>query len=106
MPLFASMVAGFFNALALFLAKLFAARVAIRLAAVSAIVAFGTALMVTFNTVVAPWVAAAFNTSFGQLIGLAFPPVAGTVLAGIATIWVACTTYKLQVAAVKVTANI
>ena len=106
MPLFAAMVSAFFNGLALFLARLFAAKVAIRVAAVAAIGAFGTALMLTFNNFVAPLVAQLFATSYGQLLGLAFPPVAGTVLAGVATLWVACTTYKLQVHAVKVTANI
>lgn len=106
MPVFASMVAAFFNALALFLARLFAARIAIRVAAVTAIVGFGAVLMGTFNAVIAPFVAQVFSNPYGQLLGLAFPPVAGTVLAGVATLWVACTTYKLQVAAVKVTANI
>ena len=106
MPLFASMVAAFFQALATFLAKLFAVRIALRVAAVTAIVGFGAALMATFNSVVAPLVAQVFANPYGQLLGLAFPPVAGTVLAGVSTLWVACTTYKLQVAAVKVTANV
>lgn len=106
MPLFAGMVSAFFTALGGFLAKLFIARVALRIAAVAAIGALGAVLMATFNTVIAPMVSSMFSTQYGQLIGLAFPPVAGTVLAGIATIWIACTTYKLQVHAIKVTANI
>jgi len=106
MPLFAAMVSGFFTALSAFMAKVFIARVALRIAAVAAIGAFGAVLMALFNTVVSPMVAAMFQTSYGQLIGLAFPPVAGTVLAGITAIWIGCTTYKLQVHAVKVTANI
>lgn len=106
MPQFALMVTAIFQGLSAFLAKLFLAKVALRIAAVAAISGFAATLMATFNAVVAPWVAAAFSTSYGQVIGLAFPPVAGTVLAGIATLWVACTTYALQRQAVAVTANI
>lgn len=106
MPIFAAMVSAFFTALGGFFAKLFIARVALRIAAVAAIAAMGAILMATFNGIVSPMVSSMFNTQYGQLIGLAFPPVAGTVLAGIVTIWIACTTYKLQVHAVKVTANI
>lgn len=106
MPLFATLVATFFEGLAAFLFKVFAAKVAIRVAAVAAIGGFGALLMATFNNVVSPMVSQLFSTQYGQLIGLAFPPVAGTVLAGVATIWVACTTYKLQEHAVKVTAGL
>lgn len=106
MPQLAALISSLFTALSTFLAKLFLARLAIRVAAVAAIGAFGAALMLTFNTVVAPLVAQAFNSSYGQFIGLAFPPVAGTCLAGLATLWVACTTYKLQVEATKLTAGI
>jgi len=105
MPLFAAMVSAFFTALSGFLAKLFIARVALRIAGVAAIMGFGSVLMVTFNGVVAPMVANMFSTQFGQLIGLAFPPAAGTVIAGVGVVWIACTTYKLQVQAVKLTAN-
>lgn len=106
MPLFAGMVSAFFTALASFLARLFAAKVAVRLAAVAALATLGGALMLTFNGIVAPLVAGIFSTQYGQLLGLAFPPVAGTVLTGIATLWGACTTYKLQERAIKVTAGI
>lgn len=106
MPLFASMVSAFFTALGGFLAKLFIARVAVRIAAVAAITALGAVLMALFNSVVAPMVSAMFTTQYGQFLGLAFPPVSGTVIAGITAVWLGCTTYKLQVQAVKVTANI
>lgn len=106
MPLFAGLVSAFFTGLGTFLAKLFAARVAIRLTAIITIGALGTALLVMFNTVVSPLVAAAFSTSYGQLLGLAFPPIAGTCIAGILTLWAACLTYRLQVQAIKVTANV
>lgn len=106
MPLFAQLVASLFTGLSAFLVKAFAAKVAIRVAAVGALAASGAALMIAFNTVVAPLVGALFSTAYGQLIGLAFPPVAGTVLAGVATVWVSCTTYKLQAQAIKLAAGL
>lgn len=106
MPIFAALFQSFFVALGTFLTRLFAAKIAIRVLAVAAITALGTGLVVLFNSTVAPLVAAAFSTQYGQFLGLAFPPVAGTCLAAIATVWVACTTYKLQVGAIKLTAGI
>lgn len=106
MPLLAALIEALFTALATFLLKLFAAKVAIRVAAVGAIAALGGVLMGTFNGLIAPLVQAAFDTQYGQVIGLAFPPVAGTCLAAYSTLWVACTTYKLQERAILATANI
>jgi len=106
MPLLAAFIGTFFSGLATFLAKLFAAKVALRVAAVAAIGALGTSLMLLFNSSVAPLVAALFATQYGQLLGLVFPPVAGTCLAVITALWAACLFYRLQVQAVKITANI
>lgn len=106
MPIFAGLVASFFSALSTFLAKLFIAKVAIRLAAIATIGTLGTALILSFNVTVAPLVAGIFSNDYGQLLGLAFPPVAGTCIAAFSALWVACLTYKLQVQAVKMTANI
>jgi len=106
MPLFASLVAQLFAGATLFLAKIWAARIALRVAAVLAITALGAGVMLLFNSTVAPLVAQLFTTDLGQLLGLAFPPVAGTCLAAIFVLWAACITYRLQVQVIKVTANI
>jgi len=106
MPIFAAFIASFFTGLSAFLAKLFIAKVAIRVAAVAAIGALGTALLVLFNSTVAPLVGSLFSTEYGQLLGLAFPPVAGTCLAAITALWAACMAYRLQVQAIKITANV
>lgn len=106
MPALALLLEGIFKVVSGFLVKLLAARIAMRVAAVAAISGFGTVLLATFNGVVAPLAAAAFSTSLGQFLGLAFPPVAGTCIGAMITVWVACTTYKLQAHAVKVTAGI
>jgi len=106
MPLFSLLVQGLFGALATFLGRMFSFRIAVRIAAVAAIVALGTALMAAFNLAVTPLASALFSSTYGQLVGLAFPPIAGTCLATITALWLAVTTYRLQVQAIKITAGI
>lgn len=106
MPIFAQLFASFFGALAAFLARIFAARVAIRVAAVTAIAALGTGLVVAFNEFVAPLALAIFSTQYGQLLGLVFPPISGTVITGLFTLWIAAMLYRLQASAIRTTAGI
>lgn len=106
MPLLAKFIELLFTSFATFLSRLFAARLALRVAAVGTIIVLGTTLMVAFNAFVAPLVAQLFATQYGQLLGLAFPPISGTVMTGIMGLWVACTTYRLQLQAVKVTSGL
>jgi hypothetical protein len=106
MPLLGALLSTLFTALGGFLLKMFIAKVAIRAAAVVAITAAGAALMATFNQLIAPLVAAAFSTTYGQFLGLAFPPVAGTCIAAFTAVWGGCMTYKLQVRAISVTAGL
>lgn len=106
MPALSALIASFFGALSVFLAKMFAAKLAIRLLGVVAITAIGAGFMHTFNNFIAPLVGSLFSTQYGQFLGLAFPPISGTVITGIMTLWVACNTYLLQVRAVKLTASL
>jgi len=106
MPIFACLISTFFSALSVFLANRFAARVATRLAALGTMATLGTALIVAFNAVVAPLVAGIFAHEYGQLLGLAFPPIAGTCIGGFTSLWLACMPYKFNIQAVKLTANI
>lgn len=106
MPVFAAMVGTLFTALGGFLLKMFVAKVAIRVAAVAAITFFGAALLATFNYQVAPLMAQAFNTQYGQVLGLAFPPIAGTCIAALLAIYAACSLYKLQVKMTLATAGV
>ena len=105
MPLLAGLISTLFSALGAFLVKLFVAKLAIRIAAVAAIVAAGTALMTAFNGFVSPLVAAMFSSQYGQFLDLAFPPISGTCIAAFTGCWLACATYRLQVRAVNVTAG-
>jgi len=105
MPLFAALFSALFSALGVFLAKLFAARLAMRLIGVAALTAMGSAMLTAFNGWISPLVAVAFSTQYGQFIGLAFPPIAGTVLTVYFTAWIAVQTYKMQTRAVALTAG-
>lgn len=105
MPLLGALLSTLFTALGGFMVKVFLARLAIRIAAVAAIVAAGSALMLTFNSYVAPIIGALFSTQYGQFLGLAFPPIAGTCIAAFMGVWLACATYRLQVRAINATAG-
>lgn len=105
MPALGAMLATIFGSLAGFLAKLFVAKLAIRITAVAALTAVGGVLMTVFNTQVAPLVQQIFASEYGQFVGLAFPPIAGTCVAAITAVWLACASYKLQSRAIRVTAN-
>jgi len=96
MPLLGQLLVNLFGGLATGLAAWFAKRAASKAIVVAGIVASVTALMLLFNNTVAPLAAQMFSTSYGQFLGLAFPPVAGTCLAAISTCWVGCATYKLR----------
>lgn len=60
---------------------------ALRLGAIAVMAAAYVACVVGFTTFIAPLIGALFATSYGQVIGLAFPPISGTVVFGIVTLW-------------------
>lgn len=96
MPLLGSLIAGLFASLTSVLGAWFGVSVAVKVAAVAAFLAFAAALLAVFNTAVAPLVGAMFATSWGMVLGLAFPPIAGTCLAVLAAVWGACGLYGMQ----------
>lgn len=105
MPLLAGLLAQLFGGFAAQIAAMFVKKAGTAVAAAAAIAVCMGVLVVAFNTVVSPFVAAMFSTTYGQFIGLAFPPMAGTCLAAIGTTWAACGLYKLKVATIKATAS-
>jgi len=59
----------------------------LRLAAIGVLAAAYVACLTGFALFIAPLLSALFNTAYGQVIGLAFPPIAGTILVGIVALW-------------------
>jgi hypothetical protein len=106
MPLFAQFFGALFSALGGFLLKIFIARVAVRIAAVTLMMTLATGLFATFNVLISPWIAMVFNTQYGQFLGLLFPPISGTVLTALMTFWLAVNTYRLQQRAILATAGL
>lgn len=96
MPILGGLLVSLFTGLGGLFSAIFGAQMAVKLAAVAAFLSFGLVLLGVFNAVVAPIAAAAFSTSYGQVIGLAFPPISGTCVAAVAAVWSACGLYGIQ----------
>lgn len=105
MPLLAGLIQALIGALAAMITREVSKRATVAVLAGSAISVSMLALVATFNLTVKPLVATMFSTQYGQFIGLAFPPIAGTCLAAIAGTWAACGLYKLKVATIKASAG-
>lgn len=100
MPVLAALIELIASKLALFLAFMFAKRVALAIAGVAALVAISSALYSVLAGVVIPLAGALFSTSYGSIFGLAFPPVAGPCILSLMTVWSACGLYSYQRTAV------
>lgn len=101
MPLLGALFATLASGFAAFLVQFLTRKLAIATAAVASLALVTGVLLGGFNLLVAPLVAGLFSTSYGQVLGLAFPPVAGTCMAAIGLCWSACTLYKWQVKAIS-----
>lgn len=95
MPLLGALLVNLFGGVVAGMAARLGQKVVDKALVVAALTAAAAALMVLFNTTVSPLVSGMFNTQYGQFLGLAFPPVAGSCLASISLVWVGCNTYKL-----------
>jgi len=99
MKLLGNLVAGgwekFFN----FFANLLGARAAFRITAITALATIYLSCVLVFTAMIGPWFAAIISTTYGFLLGLLFPPIAGTVVAAIMT-------YRMCVVGVKYTSKL
>jgi len=105
MPILGGLLVSLFTGIGGLFSAIFGAQIALRLAAVASLLTFGAALLLVFNTAVAPLAGAVFSTAYGQFIGLAFPPIAGTCLAAVASVWSACALYGVQRRALSLVAG-
>lgn len=94
MPLLAGLISSLFTRLFGLATALTAGKLAIRYSVVIALATLYVAAVTLFNGFVSPLLGALFATSYGQVIGLAFPPMAGTVLAGYFGLWSALLSYR------------
>lgn len=106
MPLLGQLFSSLFAAAVASLFRLFGAKVAVRMLAISGIAALGATLLAVFNGLVAPMAAALFTTAYGQLLGLVFPPISGTVVTGLVALWIACAVYRLKLRAIGIASSV
>ena len=87
MPIFATLMQALMgNATALWLA-IRSAEQAVRLTAVGILAAAYVLCVTAYTLFIDPLIGALFSTAWGQLLGLAFPPISGSTLAGLAALW-------------------
>ena len=96
MPILASLLSALFSGLAGVVLKLFLVKTSLRSVGIAAVLAMWGALLLVFNGFLSPLVGQLFATQFGQFLGLAFPPVAGTCLAIIAGASAAVQAYRMK----------
>lgn len=94
MPLLAAFLASHFAKVFGFFVSVYGVQIAARLSLVAALAALYIASLILFNGFISPNISKLFSTSFGQVIGLAFPPIAGTVVTGLSFLWVSLLTYR------------
>lgn len=94
MPLFASLFSAVGGAIFSLIAALVGAKSAIKVIAVITIASMYVGTVVLFSGVISPWIGAVFTTQYGQLLGLLFPPVAGTIIASLAAYWASVLSFK------------
>lgn len=94
MPALAALLVGWFARFFSFLAAEVGFKWAIRITIVAAVAAVYIGLVTLFNTTINPLVSSLFMTSYGTVIGLAFPPISGTVVTGLAILWAAKVGYS------------
>lgn len=87
MPLLATFLGSIGTGIYSVLLAMFGAKIATRLSAVLLLATIYISCISLFMGLIEPWLAAMFSSTYGQLLGLLFPPVAGTVVAGLGTYW-------------------
>lgn len=88
MPLFAALVQALFGSAVRVMLALAAARETVRLSGVLVLAALYLAAVVAYSAFIQPLLGSLFSTSYGQVLGLAFPPISGTVITGLSALWV------------------
>lgn len=87
MPLLATLLASVGSGIYALIAAIVGAKIATRLTAVAALAAIYISCIAFFMGLIEPWLATLFSSTYGQLLGLLFPPTSGSVIAGLAGYW-------------------
>lgn len=96
MPLLAALISTLSTSIGSLIFKIFLIPKTFRALGIAAVLSLWAALLLTFNTLVSPLIGQIFSTQYGQFIGLAFPPIAGTCLTTIVTAATAVQIYRIK----------
>lgn len=94
MPLLGALIQSLFGNISALILALAASRYALALSAVLGLAGLYIAAVGAFSAFVQPLIGALFSTSFGQVIGLAFPPIAGSIIAGYYALWLGLVAFR------------
>lgn len=85
MKLLGTLTLGIGERLFNFFAGLVGLKNATRIIAAGTLATIYISCVLVFTTMIGPWMAGIFATAYGALLGLLFPPIAGTVVAALMT---------------------
>jgi hypothetical protein len=101
MPIFSALFLSLAGKAFALLALVQAQHWGVRIAVVTSLATVYVACVVVFTAVIGPLFNAVTSSNYGQLIGLLFPPMAGTVLGLLAGLWGAILANRLTVRLLK-----
>jgi hypothetical protein len=102
MPVLAVLLKALLGSLYGLLVALVTQRLSMKLAGILFIAGGYVVFVVLYTTTVAPLIALLFSTAYGNFIGLMFPPIAGSVLAGVVGLWIALVVKNYYARAIKI----
>lgn len=88
MPLLAKLLLGLLSPIFSLIVAAIGVKAAIRLTAVATLATIYLSCVIYFTTMIVPWLAGVFSSAYGQFLGLLFPPISGSVLAGLSAYWI------------------
>lgn len=88
MPLLGTLLSSLLTGLYGLIAAIVGAKAAIRVTAAVTLATIYVACVVHFTTLIGPWIGNIFTTGYGMLLGLLFPPIAGSVVASLSAYWI------------------
>lgn len=87
MPIFSNLFSWFVGLFVSAVSAVVGVKAATKVSAILALATIYISCVAYYSSMIVPWLEAALITQFGALLGLLFPPVSGTVLAGLVGYW-------------------
>lgn len=101
MPLLAGLLAAIAGKFFGLFVLAFGAKWGVRIAAATALGTGYVACVAYWASMIIPWLESILTTQWGMLLGLLFPPVAGSVIAGLVVFWTCVAVQKYTSTLVK-----